>query len=140
MHGLADTAEVHAADLKLTKFIDATTLNAATTLPGPSAEVRTVLLTGATGFLGALPDVGLAEAGLDRFDGMLICLVGAKNDDKDARQCLEKTFNNGDPQLWRHFPELDRQSSWRPAFAATKAKRTWAWTKRPGSGLPTPSI
>ena len=35
VHG-RDTAEVHAADLKLHKFIDATTLNAATTLPGPA--------------------------------------------------------------------------------------------------------
>ena len=51
VHG-RDTAEVHAADLTLHKFIDATTLTAAPTLPGPSAEVRTVLLTGATGFLG----------------------------------------------------------------------------------------
>ena len=42
---------------------------------------------------------------LELVDGMLICLVRAKNDE-DARQRLEKTFNNGDPQLLRHFPEL----------------------------------
>ncbi len=51
MHG-RDATEVHASDLKLDKFIDAATLTAAPTVPGPSAEVRTVLLTGATGFLG----------------------------------------------------------------------------------------
>ncbi|MGC1806103.1 MAG: amino acid adenylation domain-containing protein [Mycobacterium sp.] len=103
VHG-RDTAEVHAADLKLHKFIDATTLNAATTLPGPSAEVRTVLLTGATGFLGRYLMFEWLKQ-LELVDGMLICLVRAKNDE-DARQRLEKTFNNGDPQLLRHFPEL----------------------------------
>ena len=51
VHG-HNTTEVHAGDLTLDKFIDAATLTAAPTLPGPSAEVRTVLLTGATGFLG----------------------------------------------------------------------------------------
>ena len=43
---------MHASDLTLDKFQDAATLTAAPTLPGLSAEVRTVLLTGATGFLG----------------------------------------------------------------------------------------
>ena len=51
VHG-RDSTEVHASDLTLDKFIDAKTLAPAPTLPGPSAEVRTVLLTGATGFLG----------------------------------------------------------------------------------------
>src|SRR6185437_13306109 len=40
VHG-RDTTEVHAADLTLDKFIDATTLTTAPTLPQPSAEVRT---------------------------------------------------------------------------------------------------
>ena len=43
---------MHAGDVKLDKFIDATTLTAASTLPRSGAQVRTVLLTGATGFLG----------------------------------------------------------------------------------------
>src|SRR6185503_8223163 len=47
VHG-RDATEVHAGDLALDKFIDAKTLAAAPSLPGPSAEVRTVLLTGAT--------------------------------------------------------------------------------------------
>ena len=51
VHG-RDITEVHASDLTLDKFIDATTLSAAPTLPGLSAEVRTVLLTGATGSSG----------------------------------------------------------------------------------------
>ena len=51
VHG-ADSSEVHAGDLTLDQFIDATTLSAAPTLPRTGTTVRTVLLTGATGFLG----------------------------------------------------------------------------------------
>ncbi|MGO9510382.1 MAG: thioester reductase domain-containing protein, partial [Mycobacterium sp.] len=103
VHG-PDTTSVHAADLTLDKFIDAPTLTAAPTLPGPSAEVQTVLLTGATGFLGRY----LALEWLERMDlvgGTLICLVRAKSDE-DGRQRLEKTFDGGDPKLLRHFREL----------------------------------
>ena len=73
VHGRGAT-EAHASDLTLDKFIDAETLAAAPSLPGPSAEVRTVLLTGATGFLGRY----LALEWLQRMDlvgGKVICLV-----------------------------------------------------------------
>jgi glycopeptidolipid biosynthesis protein len=103
VHG-RDRTEVHAGDLTLDKFIDATTLTAAPTLLGPSAEVRTVLLTGATGFLGRY----LALQWLQRMelvDGTMICLVRAKSNE-DARQRLDKTFDSGDPKLLRHFQEL----------------------------------
>jgi glycopeptidolipid biosynthesis protein len=103
VHG-RDATEVHAGDLTLDKFIDAATLAAAPTMPGPSAEVRTVLLTGATGFLGRY----LALEWLQRMelvDGTLICLVRA-NSDEDARRRLEKTFDSGDPELLAHFREL----------------------------------
>ena len=103
VHG-RDTTEVHARDLTLDKFIDAQTLAAAPSLPGPSAEVRTVLLTGATGFLGRY----LALEWLERMDlvgGKVICLVRAK-DDAAARERLDKTFDSGDPELLRHYREL----------------------------------
>ena len=103
VHG-RDTTEVHAGDLTLDKFIDATTLTAAPTLPGPSAEVRTVLLTGATGFLGRYLALEWLER-MELVDGTLICLVRAKSDE-DARRRLDKTFDSGDPQLLRHFQEL----------------------------------
>ena len=66
--------------MKIMKFIDAPTLSAAPTLPGPSAVVRTVLLTGATGFLGRY----LALEWLERMklvNGTLICLVRGKSDE-----------------------------------------------------------
>ncbi len=103
VHG-RDATEVHAADLTLDKFIDAQTLAAASSLPGPSPEVRTVLLTGATGFLGRY----LALEWLERMDlvgGKVICLVRAK-DDAAARDRLDKTFDSGDPELLRHYRHL----------------------------------
>ncbi|MCV7396003.1 amino acid adenylation domain-containing protein [Mycobacterium paraseoulense] len=48
VHG-GETAEVHARDLTLDKFIDAPTLSVAPTLPRAGSQARTVLLTGATG-------------------------------------------------------------------------------------------
>jgi thioester reductase-like protein len=103
VHG-RDTTEVHAGDLTLDKFIDATTLTTAPTLPGPCAEVRTALLTGATGFLGRYLALEWLER-MDQVDGTLICLVRAKSNE-DARQRLDKTFDSGDPELLRHFQEL----------------------------------
>jgi amino acid adenylation domain-containing protein/thioester reductase-like protein len=103
VHG-RDTTEARAADLTLDKFIDATTLAAAPTLPGPGAEVRTVLLTGATGFLGRYLVLEWLEQ-LELVDGTLICLVRAKSDEV-ARQRLEKTFDSGDPKLLLHFQDL----------------------------------
>jgi fatty acid CoA ligase FadD9 len=103
VHG-RDATEVHASDLTLDKFIDAKTLAAAASLPGPSTEVRTVLLTGATGFLGRY----LALEWLERMhlvDGKVICLVRAK-DDATARERLDKTFDSGDAELLRHYQEL----------------------------------
>ena len=103
VHG-RDSTELHADDLTLDKFIDATTLTTAPTLPGPSTEVRTVLLTGATGFLGRYLALEWLER-MDLVDGTLICLVRAESDE-DARRRLDKTFDSGDPKLLRHFQEL----------------------------------
>ena len=66
--------------------------------------MRTVLLTGATGFLGRY----LALEWLERMGvvgGKLICLVRAK-DSAAARERLDKTFDGGDPELLRHYREL----------------------------------
>nr|WP_232836296.1 non-ribosomal peptide synthetase [Mycolicibacterium smegmatis] len=97
-------AVIHAADLTLDKFLDDTTLSAAPTLPRVGTDPHTVLLTGATGFLGRY----LALEWLQRMaltGGTLICLVRAKSDE-DAWRRLEKTFDSGDPELLRHFREL----------------------------------
>jgi fatty acid CoA ligase FadD9 len=103
VHG-RDAVEVHAADLTLDKFIDAATLAAAPTLPGPATEVRTVLLTGATGFLGRYLALEWLER-MDLVDGKVIALVRAKSDE-DARARLDHTFDSGDPKLLAHYREL----------------------------------
>ncbi|MEN4474260.1 carboxylic acid reductase [Mycolicibacterium cosmeticum] len=103
VHG-AGATEVHAADLTLDKFIDAATLAAAPALPGPDAEIRTVLLTGATGFLGRYLALEWLER-MDLVDGKLICLVRARSNE-EARARLDKTFDSGDPKLLAHYREL----------------------------------
>ncbi|MCV7398504.1 amino acid adenylation domain-containing protein [Mycobacterium paraseoulense] len=79
VHG-RDATEVYASDLTLDKFIDAATLSAAPSLPGPGPQVRTVLLTGATGFLGRYLLLQWLEQ-LELVDGKLICLVRAGSDE-----------------------------------------------------------
>jgi thioester reductase-like protein len=103
VHG-AEATEVHAADLTLNKFIDASTLDAAPALPRPGEEVRTVLLTGATGFLGRYLVLELLQR-MELTDGTVICLVRAGSDE-DARRRLEQVFDSGDPKLLAHFKEL----------------------------------
>jgi fatty acid CoA ligase FadD9 len=103
VHG-RDAAEVHAADLTLNKFLDEATLAAAPGLPGPASEVRTVLLTGATGFLGRYLALEWLER-MDFVDGKVIALVRAKSDE-DARARLDKTFDSGDPKLLAHYQQL----------------------------------
>ncbi len=111
VHGFSnkeDAAEVHASDLTLDKFIDSATLAEAPNLPAASTQVRTVLLTGATGFLGRYLALEWLER-MDLVDGKLICLVRAKSD-AQARARLDKTFGGGDlegePKLLQHYREL----------------------------------
>ncbi|MER6349197.1 carboxylic acid reductase [Streptomyces sp. NPDC001532] len=103
VHGEGGT-EVHAKDLTLDKFIDARTLTDARALPRAEGAPRTVLLTGASGYLGrflALQWLGeLAPAG-----GRLIALVRGK-DAAAARRRLDAAFDSGDPELVRTYREL----------------------------------
>jgi fatty acid CoA ligase FadD9 len=99
-----DAVEVHAADLTLDKFLDEATLAAAADLPRVGSEVRTVLLTGATGFLGRYLALEWLER-MDLVDGKVIALVRAKTD-VEARARLDKTFDSGDPQLRAHYQQL----------------------------------
>jgi fatty acid CoA ligase FadD9 len=103
VHG-RDATEVRASDLTLDKFLDEATLAAAPSLPGPASEVRTVLLTGATGFLGRYLLLEWLER-MDLVDGKVITLVRAKDSDA-ARERLDATFDSGDPKLLAHYREL----------------------------------
>lgn len=102
VHG-ADSAAVHAADLTLDKFIDPQILAAAPALPRPNAEARTVLLTGATGFLGRFQ----ALAWLERMaqSGGKLVLIARGAGAAQARQRIEAALGT-DPALIAHFRAL----------------------------------
>jgi fatty acid CoA ligase FadD9 len=106
VHGRGAT-EIHARDLTLDKFLDHQILANAPALPYPSQEVRTVLLTGATGFLGRYLALDWLER-MHMVDGKVICLVRAKDDDA-ARQRLDDTFDSGDAELLSHYRRLAAQ-------------------------------
>jgi fatty acid CoA ligase FadD9 len=103
VHG-AGATQVRARDLALEKFIDATVLADAPSLSHATGEPRTVLLTGANGYLGRF----LALEWLQRLSltgGTLITIVrGADADAAWAR--LENAFDTGDRQLREEFSEL----------------------------------
>ncbi|BBZ39514.1 carboxylic acid reductase [Mycobacterium conspicuum] len=97
------SAEVNASDLTLDKFIEDDVLKTAMTLPHPTAEIRTVLLTGVTGFLGRFLGMEwlqtLADSG-----GTLICLTRGA-DAAQARQRIEAVLGS-DAELLDRFRTL----------------------------------
>lgn len=102
VHGRGATA-VRATDLTLGAFVDDRVLQTATTLPAPTADVRTVLLTGATGFLGRFLALEWLER-LQAVGGTLICLTRG-TDHADARRRIESVLDT-DPALLQRFREL----------------------------------
>ena len=101
VHG-SDATKIAASELTLDKFIDTATLTAAPGLPRVAGTPRTVLLTGANGWLGRF----LALQWLRRLGpvgGRLITIVRGRDDD-EARARLMRAFNT-DPQLSAEFTE-----------------------------------
>lgn len=99
----ADSSEVNAGDLTLDKFIDDDVLQTAMLLPRPTGEVRTVLLTGATGFLGRFLGMKWLQALADS-GGTLVCLTRAV-DATQARQRIEAALES-DSELLERFRTL----------------------------------
>lgn len=95
--------EVSAGDLRLDKFIDDDILKTAMLLPAPTTEIRTVLLTGSTGFLGRFLGLEwlqrLADSG-----GTLVCLTRGA-DAAHARRRIEAALDS-DPTLLDRFRAL----------------------------------
>lgn len=102
VHGEEATA-ARADELTLDRFIDPATLTAASALPRPAGVPRTVLLTGANGYLGRFLCLEWLQR-LARTGGTLICLVRGA-DDTAARGRLEEALDSGDTELKRHFAE-----------------------------------
>lgn len=103
VHGEGVT-EVHAKDLTLDKFLDAHLLADAPALPRADREPRTVLLTGANGYLGRFLTLEWLRT-LAPVGGRLIALVRGK-DVAAARARLDAAFDSGDPELVRTYEEL----------------------------------
>jgi len=103
VHG-ENSTEVRAGDLTLEKFVDASTLAAAPTLPRPGGSVRSVLLTGASGYLGRFLCLEWLER-LASSGGKLICVVRGSNAAVAAKR-LEDAFDSGDAELLRRYREL----------------------------------
>ena len=103
VHG-RDPSVIRAADLTLDKFIDAHTLADAPSLPRPTVDVRTVLLTGANGFLGRFLCLEWLER-LARVGGRLVCIARG-HDAASARQRIAGVFESGDAELVRRFEAL----------------------------------
>ncbi|WP_433653883.1 carboxylic acid reductase [Nocardia sp. CA-128927] len=97
-------SQVTAAELTLDKFIDARTLAAANTIPAAPNPARTVLLTGANGYLGRFLCLEWLER-LEQTGGTLICIVRG-SDAAAARKRLDAAFDSGDPELVEHYQGL----------------------------------
>ncbi|MFK8843901.1 carboxylic acid reductase [Streptomyces sp. Ac-502] len=103
VHGPNATRLV-AGDLTLDAFLDTETLVRAGSPAGPLPEARTVLLTGANGYLGRFLCLEWLERVAER-GGTLVCVVRGSTDEA-ARARLDAAFDSGDPELLRHYHDL----------------------------------
>ena len=104
----SDTSELRAEELELDKFIDTDTLAAAPGLPHVDGEPRTVLLTGANGWLGRFLTLEYLERLSTTADAVVIAIVRG-GDDADARARLDAAFDSGDPALLKRYRDLARE-------------------------------
>ncbi|MER8115876.1 carboxylic acid reductase [Streptomyces sp. NPDC094031] len=106
VHGPAAT-RLDAGDLRLDTFFDPRTVTRAEKPSGPLPEARTVLLTGANGYLGRFLCLEwlarLAERG-----GTLVCVVRGSSAEA-ARARLDAAFDSGDPELLRRYRQFADQ-------------------------------
>ncbi|SFS90432.1 carboxylic acid reductase [Saccharopolyspora flava] len=94
---------LRADELQLEEFLDADLVAAAPGLPVPEGPARTVVLTGANGYLGRFLCLEWLER-LAPAGGTLICLVRGADAEQAARR-LEEAFDS-DPELHRRYREL----------------------------------
>ncbi|MER7763393.1 carboxylic acid reductase [Streptomyces sp. NPDC097619] len=103
VHGAGSTA-LRAGDLTPEKFVDPALLAGAAALPGPAERVRTVLLTGASGYLGRFLALEWLEK-LAPIGGRLVCVVRGR-DDAAALRRLTEALAGGDGGAARRLEEL----------------------------------
>ncbi|GAA3742748.1 carboxylic acid reductase [Salinactinospora qingdaonensis] len=100
VHG-QDSTEAYAGHLTLDKFLDSATIAGAHALPRTAGAPQTVLLTGASGYLGRFLCLEWLER-LSQTGGKLICVVRGK-DAEAAEARLDEAFASGDEDLVRTF-------------------------------------
>ncbi len=105
VHGKGAT-KVSADDLQLEHFIAKEILNTASNLPPASDTPKTVLLTGANGFLGHIVCLQWLKI-LAPIGGKLICLI-RENSDATAYEKLAKEYQGLDAELEETFYELSK--------------------------------
>jgi fatty acid CoA ligase FadD9 len=103
VHGRGAT-EIRASDLMLEKFIDAKTLENARKSEPPTKQIRTVLVTGANGYLGRFLCLEWLER-LAKVNGRVVCIARGQ-DVAAAGRRVAGAFDSGDAELKRHFDEL----------------------------------
>ncbi|MEU7150939.1 carboxylic acid reductase [Streptomyces sp. NPDC045456] len=103
VHGPGAT-RLLAGDLTPDAFLDTDALAKTGRPTGPLPEARTVLLTGANGYLGRFLCLEWLERVAER-GGTLVCVVRGSTDEA-ARKRLDASFDSGDPELLRHYREL----------------------------------
>ncbi|SEJ89274.1 fatty acid CoA ligase FadD9 [Paraburkholderia diazotrophica] len=103
IHGRGATT-IYASDLAVEKFLDAETLEQASYLQPARNHIRTVLITGANGYLGRF----LCLEWLQRVaavGGKLICIMRGR-DASAARDRIAQAFDTGDVNLRDEFESL----------------------------------
>ncbi|MFI9272808.1 carboxylic acid reductase [Kitasatospora sp. NPDC052896] len=102
VHG-PDATRLDAAQLRLDAFLDARTVEQAERQrpAGPLPEARTVLLTGANGYLGRFLCLEWLERAAER-GGTLVCVVRGSSAE-EARARLDAAFDSGDPELMERY-------------------------------------
>lgn len=108
VHG-TDPDEVHADDLTPDRVLGPDFSDIAGQADGPRADIRTVLVTGATGYLGRFLLLEWLDR-MDAVDGRVVTLVRARSAE-DARRRLDETFGATgdhavDPDLMARWTEL----------------------------------
>ncbi len=103
VHG-KEATKISADELDLAKFIDEETLAAAANVAEPADDPKTVLLTGANGFLGHIVALEWLEK-LAPKGGKLVCLIRGADDDA-ARKRLDQAYQGLDPAFEARYNEL----------------------------------
>jgi len=103
VHGKG-VSEISESQLALSNFIEPEVLTSASDLPEAATESRTVLLTGANGFLGRFVCLAWLQK-LSLIGGKLVCLVRAV-DNASARIRVDEAFSGLDSELMYRYNEL----------------------------------